>query len=109
MLPSVSSERKSPGRGPAGSRIVQVLAVPSSTEQIVRCEGVPLRARNIATLFRCRADGSLVWTAEMPAGGDATYVAVEFVRGELEANTWDGRRVSLDLNSGRIRATKFVK
>jgi len=45
----------------------------------------------------------------VPPDGDGTYVAAAASGEEIAANTWDGRRVMIDAETGRIRSVSLVK
>ena len=59
-------------------------------------------------LFKVGADGSIVWTAELPESHDAFVHAA--VHGErIEANSWSCWRVEIDPTNGRITTRAFTK
>lgn len=59
-------------------------------------------------LVRCRPDGSIVWRAEVPDKEDV-YAKTEWTDQGLMAISWYGYRVQLDVETGCILSTKFVK
>jgi hypothetical protein len=94
---------------PPRLRIVGVLAVGEGGDAITLAEPIESLPRSEPTLFRCGSDGRLVWTAEVPPGGDGTYVAATMSAGEVAASTWDGRKVTIDADTGRIKRETFAK
>jgi hypothetical protein len=59
-------------------------------------------------LFMVGSDGTVRWRAQLPGSHDAfTYI---FERGTcVEAQTWNGQLVEVDLSTGRTRNARFVK
>jgi hypothetical protein len=94
---------------PPSARVISVLAVPGGVDTVVLTEPTATLPKGVPTLFRLRGGGALAWTAEIPTGGDGTYVAAEIQGGRIAANTWDGRRVVIDVDTGRIEAVSFAK
>jgi hypothetical protein len=59
-------------------------------------------------LFLCR-DGRIKWKAQLPRSHDA-FVSVNVTRtGEIEARTWQGLLVKVDLETGKTTQKEFVK
>ena len=94
---------------PAAARVVGILAVPGGSDVIVLTEPNASLPRGAPTLFRVHGGGGLAWTAQVVPGGDGTYVAAEAHRSNIAANTWDGRRVVIDIDTGSITAVSFAK
>lgn len=96
---------------PPDARVIGILELPGDTDVIVLTELKSALPKGQASLFRCRLDGRILWTGEVPPGGDGTYTFAEITKDGLEANTWDGRRVIVDIDTGRIRRVNvaFVK
>lgn len=94
---------------PPAARVIGLLAVPGRGDAIALAEPIASLPRGVSTLFRCRSDGAIVWAVEVPPGGDGTYVTATVSGDEVRANTWDGRRVVIDIDTGRIKGVAFVK
>jgi hypothetical protein len=95
---------------PSDSRIIGLIPLPAQDEEvIVFVEPLASLPRGVSTLFRYGADGLRRWAAEVPMGGDGTYVAASIVHDHIEANTWDGRSALIDLRTGKIRQIVFAK
>ena len=86
-----------------------VATIPGSKDALVLAERVSSLPRGARTLFRCRPDGTRSWTAEVLADYDGTYVEARIEGDEVMANTWDGRLVSIDIETGKIKNVEFVK
>lgn len=64
----------------------------------------------IRNLIRLQSDGQVAWQAELPDRSPDCYVSVDQdSRGSIYANTWEGWRVNIDIESGKIRRADFVK
>jgi hypothetical protein len=63
-----------------------------------------------SNLFRLTYQGDIVWIAELPGViGKDMYVNVKLVDDRLEANTWSGMWVRIDLSNGSILESSFTK
>jgi len=87
--------------------VSKVLPVPED-DCLVLLDPAATKRPTFENLFRVRKDGSVEWKAELPQSHDA-YVSVRDCDGRIEANTWNGERVEIDLNSGRTKNRQFVK
>ena len=65
-------------------------------------------ARNLAKFTE---QGALVWIADLPeADSRGCYVSMEpSVDGAVFANTWNGYRVTIDGETGKVLGQKFTK
>lgn len=93
---------------PNGMPVREVLTVPHTTDVVVLGDRsrAPVRYQN---LLRCSSAGEVVWVAEpLPSVGDS-YVAIEISDGRFLVNTWQGFRLEMDLQTGRILSSQFVK
>jgi outer membrane protein assembly factor BamB len=61
--------------------------------------------------LRCLdAEGRTVWIAQLPANTVVDgFVAVRIERGSAIATTWSGHALTLDVDTGRIVGSEFVK
>jgi hypothetical protein len=66
------------------------------------------RTKLWGNLFRVRDDGSRAWELEAPRLPDV-FVKIEIQNGKLTAWTWSGYRHSVDIDSGQIEQSVFVK
>lgn len=92
------------------------IAIPiPGTEDLLILQGIEdlhpdFRAWN---LTRRRADGSLVWSAELPEVPEHTgfdgYVSAEWNRGRVFANSWSGYWVEIDPATGRVIDQQFTR
>lgn len=94
---------------PPSARVVGILPVAEGVDVIVLTEPIASLPRGMPTLFRFSGGGALVWTADVLSDGDGTYVAARAHNNHIAANTWDGRRVVIDVDTGHITAMSFVK
>jgi hypothetical protein len=93
---------------PLGCRAADVLPIDGSNDCVVLCrhdEVVRGPFRNVA---RLAPRGGIVWQVELPQAGDA-YVAIKWMNGLLVATSWSGYSVRLDVGTGRILDSIFVK
>ena len=73
---------------------------------LVEWEGVSKHDQN---LWRYSHDEGVIWRAELPQSGPDSYMDFELERGELYAGSWSCFKVKIDLESGRIIGSTFVK
>jgi len=59
-------------------------------------------------LFMVGSDGAVRWRAQLPGSHDAFTNVVARDTG-VEAQTWNGQLVEIDLSTGRTRNARFVK
>jgi hypothetical protein len=93
---------------PLGYRAADVLPIEGSDDCVVMCrydEVVRGPFRNVA---RLTSRGAIIWQAEVPAADDR-FVAIKWMNGLLTATSWGGWSVRLDVGSGRITDSVFVK
>ena len=88
--------------------VVQVLTLQSGDGCLVLLEYNASRKPTFENLLRVRPDGTVVWRAELPQSHDA-FVAVVDRGNRVEAHTWNGFRVEIDLDTGRTKNVRFVK
>jgi hypothetical protein len=92
---------------PCGVSAKVVIGAPGSDDAIVLLSAQDgLRE----TLLRYRADGSVVWRAELPTHWSADYyVDVDLVEDVIHAGSWSGFDVVIDPATGRILSKQFTK
>ena len=59
-------------------------------------------------LLRVDRSGAIVWVAQLPDSNDA-YVDVYSSETGIEASTWSGFRVRIDITTGRMVERHFTK
>ncbi len=89
------------------SRALRALELPGSDDAVVLLDyGEEWHmGAYTANLLRCRADGTIAWVAETPAGSEwcgAQYSDVDVADARLDARTDDGAVLALDATTGRI-------
>jgi len=94
---------------PLGFPITWLATVPDSEGAIVLFDYMA-GPKNFANLARIEPDGSVLWRTGPPdqSGPDA-FVSASLRGGRLRASTWSGARVSVDLSTGVILDSTFVK
>lgn len=83
--------------------------LPGTSDHVVLLDymGGPKNFRNV---LRIATSGEVVWRAELPdRSGPEAYVDLELSSDGLVARSWSGHRVVMDVNSGRIARSEFVK
>lgn len=94
---------------PSGQEVRRVIHIPDCEECLIFCklaEGELARSN----LHRCNLNGEIVWTAELvPGQGADYYVDFNFNEGVLEAYSSSGFSVQLDVATGKISKSEFVK
>lgn len=94
---------------PDGGKVVDAVAADDGVTAYVLLDAGTGTGR-VMNLVRDDA-GSVLWRAQLPAGG-ATDSFTQFSvmgTGELVAWTWSGMRVTIDPVSGRLRGSRFTK
>ena len=66
-------------------------------------------SHSFANILRCHSDGSLVWQAQLPGKAGDVYIKMEWKDRELIAGSWFGYSVNLDIETGRILRSEFIK
>ena len=97
-------------RGRLLERPVKVVSpLPDSDEAIALLDygTTPTKFEN---LLRLRPDGSIVWRTPLPrTSGTDAFVGFMWDDSQLVANTWSGHRLHIDVETGSVIATEFVK
>jgi hypothetical protein len=92
-----------------GVPIVTSISVADSDDVIVLLDymGGPKNFRNVLRVAR---SGDIVWRAELPdRSGPEAYVSLELGSDGLVGYSWSGYSVVLEVDSGRITRSEFVK
>jgi len=77
--------------------VVKLLVIPRSDERIILLK----YTEDFQNVLRCRADGTVIWQAELPTPED-TYKEIRWEDGELIATSRYLRSYNLDKETGRI-------
>jgi hypothetical protein len=89
--------------------IFKALKLPDSGDEVVLFE---YEAGSVAdrNLLRVRTDGSVAWVAELPdpPGADA-YVGAWLRPTHIEAQSFSGWHVWIDIDTGHIERSEFTK
>ena len=95
---------------PEGAPVVEAIQVPDSDECLVLYDYTAYSGTKARNLVRLTVSLQVVWRAELPSSsGEDAFVGVELSDRGLEANTWSCYRVRIDLETGRLVESVFVK
>ena len=94
---------------PLGCAASAVLPVVGAADAVVLLDPDAHMKEPFRNLVRISAGGAVIWRAELPGRTDDAYVAVRFDGIQLQANTWSGYLVTLDIDSGRVLEATFTK
>jgi hypothetical protein len=88
--------------------VVQIVALPGREGCLVLLDYSSSKAPTFENLFRVALDGSIIWKAQLPRSHDSFTEMID--RGDrVEARTWTGYLVQIDLTTGRTSDARFVK
>jgi hypothetical protein len=88
--------------------VLQVLSLPKSSSCLVLLDPSASKKPTFDNLFKVGSYGVIEWRAVLPQSHDA-FVSVVDYDDHVEAQTWNGQRVEIDLASGRTKNARFVK
>lgn len=88
--------------------MLQVLSLPKSSGCLVLLDPSASKKPTFENLFKVSSDGVIKWKAVLPQFHDA-FISVVDCDNHVEAQTWNGQRVEIDLESGRTKNVRFVK
>lgn len=88
--------------------VLQVLSLPKSSSCLVLLDPSASKKPTFENLFKVGSDGVIEWKAALPQLHDA-FVSVVDCDDHVEARTWKGERVEIDLENGRTKSARFVK
>lgn len=83
-------------------------AIPDSDDAILLVEAGSKERPLFENLFRVRSNGDVVWAAST-SGSHDSFVDFAFVADELHASTWNGSRMTLCVESGKVISEQFAK
>jgi hypothetical protein len=87
----------------------KAIAIPRSQDSIVLLDYGQSKVNRFRNLLRCRPDGQVVWTADLPGGDIEAYVDVSWDGDKLSATSWSGYKVLIDPSTGKVTGRTFVK
>ena len=90
------------------AQVLQVITLPKGDGCLVLLDPSATKKPTFENLFKVGADGSIVWKAELPRSHDAFVETID-CGNHVEAQTCNGDRVEIELESGRTKNARFVK
>ncbi len=88
----------------------QTIELPDDKRKLVLFDSSAHLGGRLENLVLLDPAGMFVWAAELPEGTSPDcFVGARIDAGTLLANTWSGYLVTLDPQTGRILAQRFVK
>ncbi len=98
---------------PDGYSVTEVMRVPDSHDAVVLLRYSEKSARAFANLLRVGPDGAIQWRALPPddeRDAEDAWVSFSFVMPDgLVANSWSGYFCRIDVETGAITSSEFVK
>lgn len=94
---------------PDGYAALAIIPIPESEDCLVLLDfnNNALRLKNIV---RCKPDGSIAWRCQLPnSSGIDAYTSFIWTTQGVESYSWSGFVVSLNVDSGIIISSMFVK
>src|SRR5437773_351190 len=88
--------------------VYQVVALPGLDGCLVLLDPSATKQPTFENLFKVGPDGSIRWKAQLPRSHDAFTRVIEYAD-RIEAQTWTGQIVEIDLATGQARNPRFVK
>ncbi|XAS67028.1 hypothetical protein V3C33_16410 [Micrococcaceae bacterium Sec5.7] len=94
---------------PLGVDALEVQALPDTDSAIVLLDYMQMGSGPVGNLVRISSDGSILWVADLPnLAPSECYVSFE-ISDHVLANTWNGFRVEIDRETGKILKSLFTK
>ena len=88
--------------------VLQILPLVQCRGCLVLLDPSESKKPTFENLFKIGCDGSINWTVKLPDSHDAFVRMIE-LDDYVEARTWTGQRVEIDLNSGETKKARFAK
>lgn len=106
MLNDISNDGKV-----LGVAVLDVQDLPGEDSAIVLLDYMEMGEGPLRNLAKLRRNGAIVWIADLPdTGPRECYVSMDLgVSGQVFANTWNGYRVAIDSETGRVLGREFTK
>lgn len=94
-----------------GVTVLDVKELPAENSVIVLLDYIDMGERPARNLAKFSEQEALVWIADLPeADSRECYVSMDLaVDGAIFANTWNGYRVTIDGETGKVLAQVFTK
>lgn len=94
-----------------GVTVLDVKELPAENSVIVLLDYMEMGEGPARNLAKFREQGALVWIADLPeTGSRECYVSMDLgVDGAVFANTWNGYRVTIDGETGKVLGQEFTK
>jgi outer membrane protein assembly factor BamB len=97
------------GGKPDGYPVLTVFPIPESDDCIVLLDFNNNTSR-LKNVVRCKPDGTIAWRCQLPnSSGFDAYTSVAWTNQVIEAYSWSGFVVSLNIDNGNIMSSMFVK
>jgi len=91
-----------------GYRVSQLLTLAAENGCLVLLDPSSSQQPTFENLLRVTDQGEVAWTAALPQRHD-TFVELTFTSAGVEANTWTGLRLRIDLTDGSSHEIRFTK
>lgn len=106
MLNEISNDGKV-----LGVTVLDIQDLPGEESVVVLLNYVEMGNGPVRNLVKLRHCGETVWIADLPdTGPRECYVSMDLSgAGQVFANTWNGYRVAIDSETGRVLGSKFTK
>jgi hypothetical protein len=66
------------------------------------------KKQTFENLLKIDRDGKIIWRAQLPESHNF-FVAIRYSDDKLEANTWSGHLLEVDLQTGHAKNIRFTK
>ena len=92
------------------AKVLSSLEIENGQRRLVLYDWSQELAHRLENLRCLDSKGRTVWIAQLPANTGADgFVAVRIEQGSISAATWSGHTLTLDVDTGRIIVSEFVK
>jgi outer membrane protein assembly factor BamB len=101
----------SDGGNVLGVTVLDVKGLPAENSVVVLLDYTEMGEGPARNLAKFREQGALVWIADLPSVDSRDcYVSMDLsVDGAVFANTWNGYRVAIDGETGKVLCQEFTK
>jgi outer membrane protein assembly factor BamB len=94
---------------PDGFSVLAILPIPETDDCIVLLNFYNNTSR-MKNVVRCKPDGAIAWRCKLPSSnGFDAYTSIVWTDRGLEAYSWSGFVVVLNINDGSVMSSMFVK
>jgi hypothetical protein len=88
--------------------VLQIISLPDREGCLVLLDWGATKKPTFENLLRVNPDGSIGWKAQLPDSHDA-FTDVTQNGDRVDAHTWNGYLVDIDLKTGQTRNVRFAK